>query len=612
MIQPSNGPSMIRKFLFLLLTFAVIVGCTQDDGDEMEVTAEMIETPAAVQTRTYLADRTLRILFPQTPDNLNPHLSTASRNTEASRIVYEPLATFNKDGELIPMLAAEIPSLENGGVDENGRFVIWKLKEGVQWADSEPFTADDVIFTYEFVTNDEVGARSRGLYSSIESIDKIDDFTIQINFSDVTPNWSGPFVGKWGMILPKHKFEDFNGSNASEAPANQLPIGTGPYFAFENEEQEVIFLGDGLVQRRLIVFYRNQYFREGAPYFEQVILDQPSYNSAVLADFVVGEEADADYAWNLALSGDELRDFSEPENGEILITFGSRVERLVINHSDPNTITDEGERSNKDVPHPFLNDIRVRQALNLAINREEIAELYGVAGSPTNNNLMFQPFYLLDNTYEYDPDLAAELLDEAGWIDSDGNGIRDKDGVSMKITYLAYFATLIQGTQEIIKENWEGIGIEVELSLVSSRNFFSRPSVPDSSNGVTFIADIQEYDVRSVSPDPDSYMGFWTCSGIPQLANGYGGLNLERWCHQPEDGSLSYDELYALSKTELDEEARRDLFIQMNQILVDEVVMVPLVYWGEVTAVNNTLIGVEPTPWDSGFWNIKDWRRGTP
>jgi peptide/nickel transport system substrate-binding protein len=598
----------------LLLLFILLVACnnssSQSVGTEAEV--DVPSTPAAVQTRQYERDRTLRILFTQTPDILNPHLSTGSRNTEASRIAYEPLATFDKNGDLIPFLAAEIPTLANGGVDENGRYVIWQLKQDVQWADGEPFTADDVIFTYEYASNPDVGAGSRGLYSGIESIEALDPYTIQINFSDVTPNWAGPFVGKWGMILPKHIFSGFNGSNARSAAANQLPIGTGPYYGLENEEQEVVSLGDGLVQRRRIVFARNPYFREGAPYFDKVILEQPSSNSLTLAESVIESDANADYAWNLALTGDELVGLEESPNGGIIITFGSRVERIVINHSDPNTQTAVGERSNKDNPHPFLSDIQVRQAFNLAIDRDRIAALYGESGNPTNNNLMFDPFFMLDNSYIYDARTAQGLLTAAGWVDTDGDGIRDKDGVPMKVTYLAYFATLIQETQAIVKENLEEIGVDVELSLVSSRNFFARPSTPNSSNGVTFIADIQEYDVRSVSPDPDSYMGFWTCSAIPQLANGWSGLNLERWCHQPAEGEVSYDDLYAQSKIELDPDRRRDLFIQMNQILVDEVVMIPLVHWGEVSAVNNTIEGVDPTPWDSSMWNIKDWRRNTP
>ena len=609
--------AVLQQLLLFIAGLCLIAACTTPPQEPVitieEVTGEVVV--AEVLAREEAALRTLNIIFTQTPDILNPHLSTGSRNTEASRIAYEPLATYDKDGELVPFLAAEIPTLENGGVDANGRYVIWKLKEGVQWADGEPFTAADVIFTYEYASNPDIRAGSRSLYNTIESIEAIDDYTIQVNFNDVTPNWAGPFVGKWGMILPKHIFEPFNGSNARSAEAdqaNQNPVGTGPYYVVKNEAQEVVFLGDSLVQRRRIEFARNPYFREGEPYFETVVLEQRGGDSVTAAELVIGEEPVGDYGWNLALTGEDQAELQDAENGSLVITFGSRVERIVINHTDPNSQTADGERSNLAFPHPFFSDKRVRQAFNLAIDRERIAELYGEAGNPTNNNLMFQPFYMLENSYTYDPDAAAELLDEAGWtLPNDGRFRQNEAGETLKVVYLAYFAPLIQETQEVVKENLEEIGVEVELELVSAGVFFSRPSEPTSSNGVTFIADMQEYDVRSVSPDPDSYMGFWTCTAVPQLANGWAGLNLERWCHVPEEGELSYDELYAQSKTELDPDKRRELFAQMNQILVEEVVMMPLVHWGEVSAVNNTLEGVDPTPWDSSMWNIKDWRRST-
>ena len=593
-----------------------MMACTQPPLEPLTAVATEDVMVAEVAAREEATLHTLNIIFTQTPDILNPHLSTGSRNTEASRIAYEPLATYDKDGVLIPFLADEIPTLTNGGVDLNGRYVVWKLKQDVQWADGEPFTAADVIFTYEYASNPEVRAGSRSLYNTIESIEALDDYTVRVNFNDVTPNWAGPFVGKWGMILPKHIFESFNGGNARSEVAdyvNQNPIGTGPYYVVKNEAQEVVFLGDSLVQRRRIEFAPNPYFREGALYFEKVVLEQRGGDSATAAELVIGNEPVGDYGWNLALTGEELEAMQDSENGTFVITFGSRVERIVLNHTDPNAQAEDGERSNLAFPHPFFSDGRVRQAFSLAIDRERIADLYGEAGNPTNNNLMFQPFYMLENTGTYDPEAAAALLDEAGWtIPEGGNFRRNEAGEQMKVVYLAYFAPLIQATQEVVKENLEAIGVEVELQLVSASVFFSRPSEPTSSNGVTFIADMQEYDVRSVSPDPDSYMGFWTCGAIPQKANGWAGLNLERWCHVPDEGQLSYDELYARSKTELDPDARRDLFIQMNQILVDEVVMIPLVHWGEVSAVNSTLEGVDPTPWDSSMWNIKDWRRSTP
>jgi len=162
--------------------------------------------PLAAATSERGAGDTLRLIYFQAPTILNPHLSAGTKDLSASRIVYEPLASFDKDGSLVPFLAAEIPSLENGGLAADGKSVTWKLKQGVKWADGEPFTAADVLFTYEYVSNPKVKSTSAASYTGIESIKVIDDYTVKINFKEVNPAWALPFTGVQGMIIPRHKF----------------------------------------------------------------------------------------------------------------------------------------------------------------------------------------------------------------------------------------------------------------------------------------------------------------------------------------------------------------------------------------------------------------------
>ena len=161
---------------------------------------------------------TLKLLYWQAPTILNPHLSTGFKDAEAARITLEPLASFDNEGELIPFLAAEIPTTENGGVAADGKSVTWKLKQNVKWSDGTPFTAEDVVFTYEFLSNPKVGAVSAGTYEVVESVEAIDDYTVKINFKEVNPAWSLVFVGGEGMILPKHVYQDYSGENARSAP----------------------------------------------------------------------------------------------------------------------------------------------------------------------------------------------------------------------------------------------------------------------------------------------------------------------------------------------------------------------------------------------------------
>src|SRR5215216_1542825 len=191
-----------------------------------------------------LAKSTLRLLLWQAPTTLNPHFAGGVKDQTASRIVYEPLASFNRDGNLIPFLAAEIPSLENGGVSMDGKSVTWRLKQGIKWSDGEPFTAGDVVFTYRYLSNPEVKSSTRESYQQVDNIAALDDHTVKITFKNLNPTWALPFVGVKGMIIPEHIFAPYNNAGAAEAPANLAPVGTGPYRVSEFRTEDVLLIGE--------------------------------------------------------------------------------------------------------------------------------------------------------------------------------------------------------------------------------------------------------------------------------------------------------------------------------------------------------------------------------
>jgi peptide/nickel transport system substrate-binding protein len=591
----------------LLIAMLFLAACAGQPAQPEETEAQTGVTPTATPTGRGAGD-TLRILHPQAPTTLNPHLTQAIKDREASRITYEPLASFDKDGNLVPFLAAEIPSLENGGVAADHKSVTWKLKQDVKWSDGEPFTADDVLFTYEFVSNPEANASSAANYEVIEDIHIIDPYTVKINFKDANPAWAVPFVGIQGCIIPRHVFEPFNGPNVAEAPANTLPVGTGPYRVVEPgiKPQEVLFLGTQLVETNKIVFEPNPYFREvDKPFFSRI-----EFRGGGTADEAARlvQEGEVDYAYDLVrLDPAKLAELETAEQGRLVPNFLPRVERILLNRTDPNRETADGERSSLEFPHPFFSDKKVRQAFAHAIDREAIAELYGPAGRPTTNNLVAPPPYNSPNTfYEFDLEKAKALLDEAGWRDTDGDGTRDKDGVEMKVTFQTTVGAAVQQTRLIVKEALESIGVEVELKTVDSGIMFG-PGAANPDSAPRFNADMQEFAARSSSPDPSSYMQWWTCSRIPQKANDWRVvLNFERWC------SPEYDALYQQSTTEMDPEKRRQIFIQMNDLLIEDVVMIPLVHLADAQGVNRAIEGVDLTPWDMNTWNIKDWRKASP
>ena len=529
----------------------------------------------------------LRLLYSRIPTTLNPHLANGFQDFEAARIVYEPLATYEADGRMVPVLAALIPTPENGGVSADGRTVTWKLKPNVRWSDGQPFTADDVAFTYSFVSDPSVAAVTEQYYEDIQKVEAVDPLTVKITFKQPNPSWALPFTGKNGMIIPKHIFAQFKGINARSAPANLQPVGTGPY--------RFIAVAEGRW-----TFAANEQYREGISPFRLVELEG-GVTPYVAARRVL-RDGDADFAHDLQLSIDDRVALSKSGKGRVMATFGSSVERVMLNVTDPNKETADGERSSVANPHPFLSDLKVRQAIDYAIDRDAIAnQIYGNAGQRTNQLLPFPEIYAQpDLYYLHSPEKARALLDEAGWKDTNGDGIRDKNGVEMRMVFQTPVNPVRQQTQEMIKANLKAVGIEVEIRRVIVDDFFSAdPAQTRSLNH--FYADMQEYNAGSDTPDPAIYMSWWLCGETSSLKNQWQKTNNARYCNQ------TYDKTWEQASKELDPKKRALLFQQMNRILIQDVAVIPLVRRAETNGLSDRLIGVDPTPWDTSTWDIGTW-----
>lgn len=552
---------------------------------------ESAQTETGSDTATAAADDTLRLLYWQAPTILNPHFSSGFKDSEASRITLEPLASFDAEGNMVLFLAAEEPTLDNGGVAADGTSVTWKLKEGITWSDGTPFTAEDVAFTYEFIVNPEVATVNAGTYELVERVEAIDDTTVQITFKEPNPAWYLVFTGTEGMVLPKHMFEDYNGPNGREAPANTMPVGTGPYRVTSFTPGDVI------------VFEANSNYRDADQLaFSRVELK--GGGDATSAARAVLQTGDVDYANNLQVEAAILEQLEAAGQGEVVANFGSLVERVIINFTDPNQATADGETSSTEFPHPFFSDRLVRQAVNLALDRDTIAaQIYGPTGQATTNFLVApDPFASGNTSYDYDPEAAAALLDAAGWVDSNNNGTRDKDGQEMQVVFQTSVNPVRQKTQEIVKQSLEQIGIGVELKSIDASVYFSGD--PASRETLDrFSADLQMFATGNTNPDPGSYMQTYTCDEIAQKANSWSGSNYARYCN-PE-----YDALWQQAAATLDPEERQDLFIQMNDLLIEDAAVMPIVHRADVSGVSNRLTGINLTPWDLSTWNIAEWSR---
>jgi peptide/nickel transport system substrate-binding protein len=585
-LQRSISHRLWRGLLYgsLLLGLVGVAACSQGDSPASSASTA---TEAAQPQRD---PGVLRMLYSRAPVTLNPHLATGVQDFEAGRIVFEPLASADRSGELMPVLAAAIPTVDNGGIAPDGKSVTWTLKPNLQWSDGAPVTADDVVFTYEFVSNPQVAAATAQYYQAVESVEAVDDRTVKITFTDVTAAWTIPFTGQTGVILPRHIFEPFNGPNAREAEVNVNPVGTGPY-------QVTTFQPGG------VTFRRNPLYRGAAPAFDQVQL------VAGLAPYAAAREVlgtgAADFAYNLQVEVEALKLLQQEREGVIMPVFGGLVERLMLNPTDPLAETPSGERSSLEAAHPFLSDQRVRQAIAYAIDRNAlVADLYGFTGRPTTQLLVTPPHQAPPGAipYRYDPQRADALLTEAGWVDTDGDGVRDRDGVDMTVVFQTSVNPVRQKTQERIQANLQAVGIAVDIKRVRVDDFFSAD--PSQTNSINhFYADLQAYTTGTDHPDPTIYLGWWTCDQIATQANNWQRPNNARYCNE------AYDALWEAAQTELDPEKRATLFQQMNTLLAQDVAMVPLVHRAIANGVSKTLTGLEPTPWDTSTWDIARWQR---
>ncbi|BAW95878.1 extracellular solute-binding protein [[Synechococcus] sp. NIES-970] len=533
----------------------------------------------------------LKLLYWQAPTILNPHLSTGFKDWEASRITLEPLASFDPDSELTPILAAEIPTLENGGLSADGRSVTWRLKPDLRWSDGEPFTAADVVFTYEFLSDPATGATNAGNVQGIETVEALDETTVKITFKEVTPAWFGVFVGAEGVILPRHQFINYPGEQARTAPANLLPVGTGPYRVTEFRPGDVV------------VYEKNPHYRAVEQLaFER--LELKGGGDATAAARAVLQTGEADFAYNLQVESKVLTELEAAGRGQVLTNFGALSERLVLNFTDPNQATPSGERSSLAFPHPFLSDPLVREAIASAIDRDTIAqELYGVTGQATSNFVVNPPEVVSPNTrFEFDPGRANQLLDQAGWVDSNGDGSRDKNGIEMRLLFQTSVNPLRQKTQAIIKQNLAQIGMAIDLKSIDASVYFSGD--PGNSDTVErFTADLQMFMTGNTNPDPLPYLRRYTCDEIPTQANNWTGDNDSRYCNS------DYDNLWAATVIELDPGQRQANLIRLNDLLIEDFAVIPLVHRAETAGIGDRLMGVTLTPWDMNTWNIAAWRK---
>ncbi|RYH03079.1 peptide ABC transporter substrate-binding protein [Salipiger sp. IMCC34102] len=538
-------------------------------------------------------DGQVNIIYWQAPSIMNPFLSGGTKDVEAASLVLEPLMRFDETGELVPWLVDEVPTVENGGVSEDLTSITYNITEGLTWSDGTPFTSADVKFTYDYCTAEGGGCAQASKFDGIESVETPDDLTVVVNFTAPQPYPYSAFNGAESPIIQAAQFADCLGPRAPECTdQNFMPIGTGPFVVTDFRTNDVIQLE------------ANENYRDASkPAFATVTLK--GGGDATAAGRAVMETGEFDYAWNLQLAPDVIAQMEAGGQGVPIAGFGTLVERIMINNTNPDPSLPDDERS-VIRPHPFLGDPAVFNAMSMAIDRPLLVEVgYGQAGRVTCNWVPAPENYASTSMSCDTQDIegANAMLEEAGYTDTNGDGIRETpDGVPMQILFQSSTNAVRQDFQALIKDWWEQIGIGVELRNVDSSVFFGGdPGSPDTFQ--KFYADVEMYANNFPGTDPQAYLGNGLCKAAPTPDTQWQGENISRFCME------EYDALHTELSQTADLAERGRIAKELNDMAVQNGMMIPLVDRGRLSARSNTLGGVILNTWDSELWNAADWYR---
>lgn len=604
----------MKKFFALLFALALIAAACGDDDDETtaedETTAdteaeageeEPAEEPAeeeAAPSGEAGSGGDLLLLQWQAPSQANGLLSSGTKDIQAASLVNEPLVRVAPDGELVPTLVTEIPTLENGGVAEDFTSITYNLLPDVVWSDGTPFTSDDVVFSWEYCADELTGCTAD--FTTVESVVAVDDLTVTINFTDPLPFPYQDFVSSTEVVLQRAQFQDCIGEQASACTdENFAPIGTGPYMVTDLRPEDTV------------TYEWNPNYRgvpEGKPFFTTVTIK--GGGDAEAAARSVLEIGEADYAWNLQVAPEILQPMEAAGNGRIAAGFTVSVEHINLNQTNPNVDPPSEYVEDGSGNHPILfNNFEFARALSLAIDRDDLVQVgYGPAGAPTCTLWPFgeQRTTSQDWCLTRDVEQANQILDDLGYLDNDGDGVREfTDGTPLEFTYATSTNAVRQSNQDIIKANWEEIGVSVEMLNEDASLFFDGTGASDVTIW-KFPWDMEMFTNTATLPDPVSYFQGWTIGEIPTAALGWPSTG-----NMPRMQSEEFDDLWLqAAQTAPTDATYNGLVQQLQDTMIETGAIIPLIHRANVSAWANDIQGTgELNGWDSEYWNIQDWFR---
>ncbi len=515
-------------------------------------------------------EKTITVTAPEEPDTLSP-LYSASWYSDAMRSLWlRGLWIFDDQNKPVAELAAEIPSPENGGISSDGSTITIKLRDDAIWSDGVPVTADDFVFTYDMIMADQNTVETRYPYEDyVESVTASDDHTLVVKLFEPFAPW---LTLLFDFVLPQHVlapvFEEAGSLDFAEW--NRAPIvGIGPY-VFSRWEP------DSYIQ-----FDRNENWSGPSPSVERIVFRIVPDDTAQVAAIKVG---DTDIG--MFLSYADVPEVEATGSVDIHTVPSGYVEGWFLNF-------------NADKGHPALQDGRVRLALALATDRDRIVQdmLLGLTALPSTFWDATPPYGNPNlDPYPYDPDQAEQLLNDAGWVDTNGDGIRDKDGVELVLRYVTNDKEIRQDVQVVVQQMWAEVGIGSELISYPGELLWN--SFGQGGPIARGEYDVAQYSDSTPFPDPDASY-YWMCSEIPSEEYPEGS-NWQYYCNE------EVDRLFDEQASAIDSQIRMRVYHEIGQIMYDDVVWIGLWMDPDIWSVNDRVSGVK----FSGaipFWNVTDW-----
>ncbi|MBV8151880.1 MAG: peptide ABC transporter substrate-binding protein [Candidatus Eremiobacteraeota bacterium] len=493
--------------------------------------------------------------------SLNPHLDSAVSLGFLSQLTMAYLVRYDARNRPIPELVTAVPTEENHGISKDGKTITWHLRRGVKWSDGAPFDADDVVFSTNAVLNPKNNEIGRDGWDLITKIDEPDKYTVVFHLKKPYAAYLPTFFGSAGAnpcVLPKHILGDLPDIN--EAPYNALPVGIGPfrYTRWSRADR--------------VEMEANPNYWRGLPKLKRIIYKQIPDSNTLLTQLTTGEID----LWPLA--GTSFYDRLKALKDRTTIVQPS----FLYAHIDFN------------VSRPILADVRVRQALRFALDRDTIIQkvFHDIPTAQESPISPVSPAYHAFPRVPHDTAKANALLDAAGWKQRGPDGIRMKSGRKLSLEYAIYTGVPAADTMiELIREMWKQIGVDIQVRHYETSLFFA--TVPEG--GIVYGG---KFDVTSFAWLSDvigDISAQYSCPFIPP-----NGQDIPRWCDKRFDDDLKrFKLLYSFEK-------RQPLINDAVARLIDQVPVI-VVYSGKnIYSYKPELTGFHPngqTPFDD-FMNV--------